>query len=120
MVISVALGVGTTGMFGSQSAFLSEMFGAQQRYLGVSMVRETSAVISGGIAPLIGAWIITQVVAADGGPVIPEAGLGAWRFIAGYLCILTTVTIATTYITPDPTNRDLNDPRDVITATRCR
>ncbi|WP_051023054.1 MFS transporter [Nocardia pneumoniae] len=120
VVISLALGVGTWGMFGSQSALLSELFGARQRYLGVSVAREISAVISGGIAPLIGAWIITQVVATDGGPDIPEAGLGAWKFIAGYLCILTTITIVTTFITPDPTNRDLDDPRDVITAIHHR
>ena len=118
VVISLALGIGTWGMFGSQSAFMTELFGARQRYLGVSLARELSAVISGGIAPLIGAWIISRVVAADGGPNVPGAGLGSWVFIAGYLCILTLITIATTYITPDPGNRDLEDPRDAITAAR--
>lgn len=118
VVISLALGVGTWGMFGSQSAFMSELFGAKQRYLGVSVAREVSAVLSGGLAPLIGAWIIARVVAADGGPHVPGAGLGAWVFIAGYLCILTVITIATTYITPDPINRDLDDHRDALTAAR--
>jgi MFS transporter, MHS family, metabolite:H+ symporter len=118
VVISLALGIGTWGMFGSQSAFMTELFGARQRYLGVSLARELSAVVSGGLAPLIGAWIISRVVAADGGPNVPGAGLGSWVFIAGYLCILTLITIATTYITPDPGNRDLEDPRDAITAAR--
>jgi MHS family metabolite:H+ symporter-like MFS transporter len=118
VVISLALGVGTWGMFGSQSAFMTELFGARQRYLGVSVAREVSAVLSGGLAPLIGAWIIARVVAADGGPDVPGAGLGAWVFIAGYLCILTVITIATTYITPDPINRDLDDHRDALTAAR--
>jgi MHS family metabolite:H+ symporter-like MFS transporter len=118
VVISLALGVGTWGMFGSQSAFMSELFGARQRYLGVSVAREVSAVISGGIAPLIGAWIIARVVRADGGPDVPGAGLGAWVFIAGYLVILTLITIGTTFITPDPANRDLDDPRDAVTAAR--
>mgnify|MGYP005990495685 CR=1 FL=1 len=118
VVISLALGIGTWGMFGSQSAFMAELFGARQRYLGVSVAREVSAVLSGGIAPLIGAWIIATVVSADGGPSVPGAGLGSWVFIAGYLCILTLITIGTTYITPDPANRDLDDPRDAITAAR--
>ncbi|MDQ0823339.1 hypothetical protein QFZ79_001084 [Arthrobacter sp. V4I6] len=51
VVISLALGIGTWGMFGSQSAFMSELFGSRQRYLGVSVAREISAVISGGVAP---------------------------------------------------------------------
>lgn len=118
VVISLALGIGTWGMFGSQSAFMCELFGSRQRYLGVSVAREISAVLSGGIAPLIGAWIIAAVVASDGGPDVPGAGLGSWVFIAGYLCLLTLITIGTTYITPDPINRDLDDPRDAITAAR--
>ena len=118
VVISLGLGIGTWGMFGSHSAFMSELFGAKQRYLGVSMARELSAVISGGIAPLIGAWIISLVVASDGGSGVPGAGLGAWVFIAAYLAILTLITVATTFVTPDPADRDLDDPRDAVTAGR--
>ncbi len=84
----------------------------------MSVAREVSAVPSGGIAPLIGAWIIAMVVAADGGKEVPGAGLGSWVFIAGYLCILTLITIGTTYITPDPINRDLDDPLDAVSAAR--
>lgn len=118
IVISLALGVGTWGMFGSQSAFMCELFGSRHRYLGVALAREISAVISGGIAPLIGAWIIATVVTADGGPSVPGAGLGSWVWIAGYLAVYTAITIATTFITPDPTDRDLDDPRDALVAAR--
>lgn len=118
VVITLALGIGTWGMFGSQSAFMSELFGARHRYIGVSVAREVSAVISGGIAPLIGAWIIGRVVAADGGGDVPGAGLGAWVFLAGYLSLLTIITIATTFVTPDPADRDLDDPRDAVDAVR--
>jgi MHS family metabolite:H+ symporter-like MFS transporter len=118
VVISLGLGIGTWGMFGSQSAFMCELFGSRHRYLGVSVAREVSAVISGGVAPLIGAWIISRVVAADGGKEVPGAGLGSWVFIAAYLCILTAITVATTFITPDPINRDLEDPRDAIDQVR--
>jgi MFS transporter, MHS family, metabolite:H+ symporter len=118
VVISLGLGIGTWGMFGSQSAFMSELFGARHRYIGVSVAREVSALISGGIAPLVGAWIIASVVAADGGKDVPGAGHGAWIFIAGYLTLLTLITIATTFITPDPVRRDLDDPRDALVAAR--
>jgi MHS family metabolite:H+ symporter-like MFS transporter len=118
VAISLGLGIGTWGMFGSQSAFMSELFGARHRYLGVSVAREVSAVVSGGIAPLIGAWIIATVVAADGGPNVPGAGLGAWVWIAGYLCLLTLITLATMFVTPETGQRDLDDPRDALTVAR--
>ena len=118
VVISLGLGIGTWGMFGSQSAFMSELFGARHRYLGVSVAREVSAVLSGGMAPLIGAWIIATVVAADGGPSVPGAGLGAWVWIAGYLSILTLITLATTFVTPETAQRSLDDPRDALAAAR--
>jgi MHS family metabolite:H+ symporter-like MFS transporter len=114
VVLSLGLGIGTWGMFGSQSAFMSELFGARQRYLGVSVAREISAVISGGIAPLIGAGIISMVIAADGGPKVPGAGLGAWVPIAAYLALLTIITIVATFFTPETIGRDLDDPRDAI------
>lgn len=116
VVISLGLGIGTWGMFGSQSALMTELFGARHRYLGVCVAREISAVISGGIAPLVGAWIIAQVVASDGGADVEGAGLGAWVFLAGYLFIMTAITVATTYATPDPRARDLDDPRDAVQA----
>ena len=114
VVLSLGLGIGTWGMFGSQSAFMSELFGSRQRYLGVSVAREISAVISGGVAPLIGAWIISMVVAANGGPGVADAGLGAWLPIAGYLSLLTVITIVATFLTPETIGRDLNDVRDAV------
>jgi MFS transporter, MHS family, metabolite:H+ symporter len=114
VVLSLGLGIGTWGMFGAQSAFMSELFGSRQRYLGVSVAREISAVISGGVAPLIGAWIISMVVAANGGPNVAEAGLGAWIPIAGYLSLLTLITIVATFFTPETIGRDLNDTRDAV------
>lgn len=120
VVISLALGIGTWGMFGSQSAFMTELFGARHRYLGVSVAREISAVLSGGIAPLIGAGIIAAVVSSDGGADAPDAGLGAWVFIAAYTALLCTITVATTFVTPEPAGRNLDDPRDALAAQRDR
>jgi MHS family metabolite:H+ symporter-like MFS transporter len=114
VVLSLGLGIGTWGMFGAQSAFMSELFGSRQRYLGVSVAREISAVISGGLAPLIGAWIISSVVAANGGPDVAHAGLGAGLPIAGYLSLLTLITIVATFFTPETIGRDLDDTRDAV------
>ena len=114
IVISLGLGIGTWGMFGAQSAFMSELFSARQRYLGVSVAREISAVLSGGIAPLIGAWIISLVVTADGGAQVPGAGHGSWIPIASYLALLTVITIVATFFTPETIGRDLDSIKDAI------
>ncbi|MCP2046550.1 UNVERIFIED_ORG: MHS family metabolite:H+ symporter-like MFS transporter [Paenarthrobacter nicotinovorans] len=114
VVVSLGLGIGTWGMFGSQSAFMSELFGSRQRYLGVSVAREISAVISGGVAPLIGAWIISLVVSSDGGASVEGAGLGAWVPIAAYLSVLTLITIVATFFTPETIGRDLDSVKDAI------
>jgi len=74
VVISVGLGVGTWGTFGAQSAFMTEPFGARHRYLDVSVAREVSAVLSGGIVPLIGAGFLAAVVASEGGQGTPGRG----------------------------------------------
>jgi MHS family metabolite:H+ symporter-like MFS transporter len=102
-VISVALGVGTWGMFGSQGALLAELFGARHRYIGVSVVREVSAVLAGGVAPLIGAAIISASA--------PDT-LGAWLPLAAYLFGLTLITVIATFFTPESRGRDLDDPAD--------
>ena len=110
IAISIALGIGTWGMFGTQAALMSELFGSRHRYMGVSIAREASAVIAGGIAPMIGAGIIALVVASHGGD--PDAGVGAWLPIACYLALLTLITLYTTFKTPETLNRDLDEPRD--------
>src|SRR3954462_7225874 len=66
-VIAVALGAGVWGMFGAQGALMPELFGSHHRYIGVSLAREVSAVIAGGVAPLIGASIIAWTIDAHGG-----------------------------------------------------
>jgi MHS family metabolite:H+ symporter-like MFS transporter len=114
IAISIALGAGVWGMFGAQGAFLPELFGARHRYIGVSLAREVSAVIAGGIAPLVGAAIIAWTVSLNGGA--KEAGVMAWLPLAAYLATLTLITVVTTFFTPEPRGRDLDDPRDAVHA----
>lgn len=110
VAISIALGIGTWGMFGTQAALMPELFGSRHRYMGVSIAREVSAVIAGGIAPMIGAGIIAVVMATHEGD--SNAGIGAWVPIACYLALLTATTLYTTFKTPETLNRDLDEPRD--------
>ena len=114
VVMSVALGGGVWGMFGAQGAFLSELFGARHRYVGVVMAREVSAVIAGGVAPLIGAGIIARTTGLYGGT--KEAAILSWVPLAAYLSLLTVITVITTFYTPEPKGRDLDDPRDAVQA----
>jgi len=112
VVMSIALGVGVWGMFGAQGAFLSELFGARHRYIGVAMAREVSAVIAGGVAPLVGAGIIAWTTNFYGDD--KEAAILSWVPLAAYLSLLSVVTLVTTYYTPEPRGRDLDDPRDAV------
>lgn len=114
VAISIALGAGVWGMFGAQGALLPELFGARHRYIGVSVAREVSAVIAGGIAPLVGAALITWTVSLHGGA--KEAGVLAWIPIAAYLAVLSLLTVVTTFLTPETRGRDLDDPRDAADA----
>ena len=105
--ISVALGIATWGMFGAQGALMPELFGAQHRYTGVSLARETSAVIAGGIAPLIGSLLLSWF--SD-----------SWVPLAIYLTLLTLITIATTFVTPETRDRDLDSDLDALDEVRSR
>lgn len=110
IAMSVGLGVGVWGMFGTQGAYLPELFGARHRYIGVSTGREVSAVIAGGLAPVIGSAIIAWVAGNNGGGT--RAGAAAWIPIAGYLSLLTLITVVTTFVAPETRDRDLDDPLD--------
>ena len=110
VVMSIALGVGVWGMFGTQGALLPELFGARHRYIGVAMAREVSAVIGGGMAPLMGSGIIAWTTGLYGGT--KEAAILSWVPLAAYLFLLTGITVITTFYTPEPRGRDLDDLRD--------
>ncbi|WP_246794838.1 MFS transporter [Burkholderia perseverans] len=114
IAISVAQGFANWGMLGAQAALLPELFGARHRYMGVSFSREVSAVLAGGIAPLVGAMIIAAVIVLHGGD--RAAGVQAWVPIAAYLAVLTLITLRTTFRMPETLNRDLDDPLDATQA----
>ena len=98
VVLGVAFGVNT--MLGAQCAMLPELFGNRHRYIGVAVSREFSAVIAGGIAPLVGVWLLSITNYS-------------WWPLGVYTLILGLITTATTFITPDPRARDLTVIEDV-------
>ena len=81
-VIAVAIGFGVNTMLGAQCALLPEMFGNKHRYLGVAVAREFSAVIAGGLAGVLGAYLI-------------KAFGGSWLPLGIYTFVLAAITLAT-------------------------
>ncbi|CAE6811853.1 Putative transporter YdfJ [Paraburkholderia nemoris] len=107
-MLCVAL-AGVWGMFATQGALLPELFGAQHRYAGVAVGREVSAVIAGGVAPLVGASMVAWATLHWGGH---EGTILAWIPLASYVAILSLIGVVTTYFTPETRGRDLDDLRD--------
>jgi MHS family metabolite:H+ symporter-like MFS transporter len=97
VVLGVSLGVNT--MLGAQCAMLPELFGNRHRYIGVAVSREFSAVIAGGIAPLLGVWFLSMTDYA-------------WWPLGLYTFLLGLITTATTFITPETRARDLTKIED--------
>jgi MHS family shikimate/dehydroshikimate transporter-like MFS transporter len=74
----LGLSVAHAMMYGPMTAFFSELFGARVRYSGVSIGYQLSAIIGGGLAPIIA----TSLVAAGGGDPWPVAAyMGALSLI---------------------------------------
>ena len=97
--MGVGIGIGVQSMLGPQCALLPELFGNAHRFTGVATAREFSAVIAGGIAPLVGAALL----AATG---------NAWWVIAIYSSLLALISFGSTYATPETRGRSLTDLND--------
>lgn len=104
-VIAVGIGVAVNTMLGPQCAMLPELFGNRHRYLGVAMAREISAVLAGGLAGVLGAYIITV---SDGN----------WILLATYMATLVLITTACTFLVPETLRRDLTRVDDAIKVSR--
>jgi len=100
-VIAVGIGVAVNSMLGPQCAMLPELFGNRHRYLGVAMAREISAVLAGGLAGVLGAYLI----AVSG---------GNWVLLAAYMGTLALITTASTFLVPETLRRDLTRVDDAI------
>jgi MFS family permease len=89
------------GVTGVHMSFFPEMFGSRYRYAGVTLGREFSAIIGGGVAPLVCAALLAW------------SG-NSWLPVAFYMAFTMLVSFATTYTVPETLDRDLNDPADAV------
>src|SRR5690349_1927119 len=103
IIVVMALGFITAaqGITAVTMSFFPEMFGARYRYAGVTLGREFSSIIGGGIAPLV------------------AAGLMAWFFnswipVAGYMVLTMVVSFLVARTVPETVNRDLQILTDAV------
>jgi MFS family permease len=82
-------------MYGPQAALIAECFTPRLRYSGASIGYQLSSVISGGPAPLIATALL--------------AAYGSGYAIAGYILFCAIVSIVSTAMLPDYTNRDISE-----------
>ncbi|MFJ2618516.1 MFS transporter [Glutamicibacter sp. NPDC087344] len=100
-VIAVGIGIAVATMLGPQCAMLPELFGSRHRYLGVAMAREISAVLAGGLAGVLGAYLIA----------ITDAN---WLVLGLYMAVLAAITLASTFLVPETLRRDLTRTDDAV------
>ena len=93
-VVAIGIGVAVNTMLGPQCAMLPELFGNRHRYLGVAMARELSAVLAGGLAGVLGAWLLA----------VSDYN---WLVPAVYMATLALITTAATFLVPETRGRDL-------------
>ncbi|MEU5105976.1 MULTISPECIES: MFS transporter [unclassified Streptomyces] len=103
VAITVAIVIGfilaCQGAVGVQMSYFPELFGNRYRYAGVTLGREFSSVIGGGVAPLICSALVT-------------AFSGSWIPVAVYMSLVAVVSLITTRMAPETLDRDLNTPLD--------
>jgi len=100
-VIAIGIGFGVATMLGPQCAMLPELFGSRHRYLGVAMAREISAVLAGGLAGVLGAYLIA----------ITD---GSWLVLGLYMAVLSAITVGSTFLVPETLRRDLTRTDDAV------
>lgn len=105
LVITLGISFGVCIMLGPQCAMLPELYGNRRRYIGVATAREFSAVIAGGLAPILGAWLLATFH-------------DSWVPIAVYTLVLAVITLVTTYFAPETRGRDLTSLDDAGAPSR--
>jgi MFS family permease len=101
IVIIFGYMVAAQGVTGVHMSFFPEMFGNRYRYAGVTLGREFSSIIGGGIAPVVCAALLAW------------SG-NSWILVAVYMSVTMLVSFLTTYTVPETLDRDLNSPADAV------
>lgn len=95
------LAIGSNSMLGAQCSHFAELFGNRYRYSGVALSREIGAVLSGGLAPILGIYLIGL------------AG-GAFWVMGAYTAVLSALTLVGVAISTETRGRDLTDLQDAV------
>jgi len=85
-------------MYGPQAALIAESFTGRLRYSGASLGYQLSSVIAGGPAPLIATWLFGRY----------QSGYA----VAGFIAFCAVVSLASTAMLKDYTNRDISREYD--------
>jgi MFS family permease len=93
LVIVLGFVFAAYGTVGSQAAAFAELAGSRYRYAAVALAREFSAVLGGGIAPLI-SGVLVQLLAG-------------WVGVVVYMTAIMLVTLVTAIRMPETRGRDL-------------
>jgi MFS family permease len=93
LVIVLGFVFAAYGTVGSQGAAFAELAGSRYRYAAVALAREFSAVLGGGIAPLL-SGVLVQLTAG-------------WVGVAIYMSLIMLVSLVTAIRMPETRGRDL-------------
>ncbi|MDH6147209.1 MULTISPECIES: MFS transporter [Paraburkholderia] len=93
--------IGANSMLGSQCAHFAELFGNRYRYSGVALSREIGALLAGGLAPLLGLYLV---------------GLSGGQFwvMGVYMATLAVLTLIGTMLSTETRGRDLTALGDAV------
>ena len=102
MAIAVSLGYAFAayGHVGVQMAYFPELFGTRYRYTGVTLARELSSMLGGGIAPMVCSALLLV--------------FDMWLPIAIYMAVTMAVTFTATLFVPETKDRDLTLLHDAV------
>lgn len=100
--IAIALGYifAAYGNVGVQMAYFPELFGTRYRYVGVTVAREISSLIGGGIAPMVCSFLLLTY--------------GTWLPIAIYIAFTMLCSFLATLFVPETLDRDMTIVTDAI------
>ena len=93
LVIVLGFVFAAYGTVGSQAAAFAELAGSRHRYAAVALAREFSAMLGGGIAPLL-SGVLVQLLAG-------------WVGVVIYMTAIMLVTLVTAMRMPETRGRDL-------------
>jgi MHS family metabolite:H+ symporter-like MFS transporter len=94
---------GANSMLGSQCAHFAELFGNRYRYSGVARSRERGALAAGGLAPILGLYLVS-------------VSGGRFWVMGLYMATLAVLTVIGTLMSTETRARDLTDLDDAVGA----